>query len=200
MLLRRVVDRHDFGELDQRPFCRAIGGAPGAADPAELRGDEDDRAAAAGDHQRQNGAAQQKGAGQVHVEHAPPIGGAGLEDRAARIVRRRAADQDVETAERLMRRCGGGERLGLVGNIAAARHRSPAGLGHQPGRLRRGFGIDIDAADGSAGLGIGQRDRAADAAARAADQRRLARKLHRGPPECRVTASPCRHRPRWSGR
>src|SRR5712691_2497054 len=57
-VLRGMVDRDDLGELDQRTFGRAIGGAPGAADPAQLRGDKDDRSTAAGDHQRQRGAAQ----------------------------------------------------------------------------------------------------------------------------------------------
>ena len=195
-----MIDRHDLGELDQRALCRAIGGAPGAADPPELRGDEDDRAAAAGDHQRQHGAAQQKRAGQVHVEHALPIAEARLEDRAARIVRRRAADQDVEPAERV---CASRRRRRASAASSATSQpcddRAPADLGHQSGRLRRGFRIDIDATDGSARLGIGKRDRAADAAARAADQGRLARKLHRRLAGC-VTASPCRHRPRWSGR
>src|SRR5439155_19353440 len=46
-VLRRVVDRHDLGELDQGALGRAIGGAAGTADPAKLRRDKDDRAAAA---------------------------------------------------------------------------------------------------------------------------------------------------------
>ena len=83
----------------KRALGRAIGGAPGAADAAQLRGDKDDRAAAAGDHQGQRRAAQQKRAGQVDVDHPLPLGEAGFDDRAAGVVRRRAADQDVEPAE-----------------------------------------------------------------------------------------------------
>ena len=35
-VLPGVIDRHDLGELDQRAFRRTIGGAPRAADAAEL--------------------------------------------------------------------------------------------------------------------------------------------------------------------
>jgi len=57
-VLVSVVDRHDLGELNQSAFGRAISCAPGAADAPKLRGDQDDRPAAASDHQGQYGAAE----------------------------------------------------------------------------------------------------------------------------------------------
>ena len=35
-VLSGVIDRHDLGELNQRAFARAIGGAPRTADAAKL--------------------------------------------------------------------------------------------------------------------------------------------------------------------
>src|SRR5712692_6438351 len=100
------------------PLMIAGGGGSIIFIASQLGRDEDDRSAAAGDHQGQHGATQQKGAGQVDVEHALPIGEAGLDDCAARIVRRRAADQDVEPTKGLMGRLGSGERLAFAGDVA----------------------------------------------------------------------------------
>jgi len=35
-ILCGMIDRHDLGKLDQRAFCSAVGGSPGAADTSQL--------------------------------------------------------------------------------------------------------------------------------------------------------------------
>ena len=137
-VLRRVVDRHDLGELDQRALGRAIGGAPGAADAAELRGDKDDRAAAA--RRSCSGSTARLSRNEpVRLMSSTRRQSASVVSmhRAARVVRRGAADQDVEPAERGMRRVGRGERLRpRSATSQTLRHRPAADLGDQPGRLR----------------------------------------------------------------
>src|SRR5205807_2299742 len=56
--------------------------------------------------------------------------------------------------------------------------RTAAGLGDEPRGFRGGRGVDVDAGDRCPLLRKGQRDGAANPAARAADQRRLPRQLH----------------------
>src|SRR5258708_5722489 len=94
-------------------------------------------------------------------------------------MRRGAADQDVEPAERVVRRLGDRTHLRLVGDIASAGDGLGAGrTGQFSGRFST-LNIDIDASDRGAGLGECNRDCPADAAAGAADQSCLAGKAHR---------------------
>ena len=201
-VLRRVVDCHDLGKLDQRPLGGAIRRSAGRADAPHLRGDEDDGAAAALDHVGQHRAAQQKRAGQVDVEDPLPVGEAGFENCAARITRRRPADQDVEPAKFPQGRLGDREGVFFAGNVAGLRQRPSAGFGDEARGFFRRIRVDVAAGDRSAGLGKGERDRPANAAAGAADQCDLASEAHGLPPvlEFDLTTSPCRRRPRSSVR
>ena len=116
-------------------------------------------------------------------------------DGAARVVRRGAADQDIEPAERVAAPRAAAARVSAsLATLQCRAEARPPAARDQPRGFRRRRRIDVAAGDGGAGLGKGDRDRPADAAAGAADQRRLAGQM------LGLTASPCRHRRRWSAR
>ena len=88
-----------------------------------------------GDHQRQCGAAQQKRAGQIDRHHPLPIGDAGLGHRAAGVMRSRAADHDVEPAERVPGCRRRRERVAFDRDVAASGEGAAARLVDQPRRF-----------------------------------------------------------------
>ena len=124
MFCAGVVDRHDLGELDQGALGRAIGGAPALPTRPSCEAikmiDPPPPAIIWGSAARLS----RNDAGQVDVEHPLPIGEAGLDDRAARIMRRRAVHENVEPAEGLVGRLGDGAACAaFAGDVAGLRQR-----------------------------------------------------------------------------
>ena len=171
---RRMIDRHRLGELDQRALRRAVARPPRRSDPAELRRDVDDAAAARAEHRRQHRPAHQVGAGHLHREGPLPGGQRQVEHAAIGIIGRGAVDQNVDRAPGGDRRFGRGQRVGFAADIA--RDRDPADLVGQRRRRR-----EIHAGDPRACGGECPRDRGTDAAGRAGDHRDLARQRRHDP-------------------
>ena len=194
-----MIDGHDFRELNQGALRGTVSRAPGAADTAQLRSDQDDRSAAARDHQRQSGTAQQKRSGQIDRYNLLPISHRGLDDATAAVIGGGAAHQNVETAESVPDRSRDRQRVVFARNIAAARNGPPARRLNEACGLLGARQIDVAARDRSTRLGVGNRDCAADAPRGSADERRLTGQLHSSSPAI-VTTSPYRRRSRWFDR
>ncbi len=159
-----------LGESEQPGLGGGVVGDTGEPYLAESGGDHDDRPGALLDHPREDGPAAEESAGQVDVDHLPP-----LLDRHLRhpVLRHHAGvvDQGVELAETLDHRRDHRLHLALVADVGRERLRLPTG-GVDRGDGGGGtFGaIEIADRDVGAGLGTGEGDRGADPTAGTGDQ------------------------------
>src|SRR5437764_1277401 len=173
--VRRQFERHRMGQRPAAAFRGDIGGALGAGDLGELRGDIDDAPAAALPHHLPGRRLpQMEHPGQIDRDNAVPScrfeveKGGGLADA-------NAVEQKVEPAEFAHRRSNCGIDRRAVADIEAER-RSPAANGAdlRSGGLGRGC-IDIGTDYPRPFSPETERARPADPAARAGNQRNLSR-------------------------
>jgi hypothetical protein len=115
--------------------------------------------------------AHEEGAADVDAEHRVPAGEVEIEHRRGGIAHRGAVHQDVQRAERLGRAFHRLPGRGLRRDVALERERALPG---QPGRLLCVCQVQVDAGHPGAGVRESDRDRAADSAAGAGDDRTLA--------------------------
>jgi hypothetical protein len=126
------------------------------------------------DHVRDHPAAHEESAADIGGEDLVPSGEVEVEHRGRGITHGRAAHEDVEAAEGLRRALDRGLGVGFSGDVAGDRNRA---LPREARRLLGALQVDVEAGDFRAGLGEGDRDRAADAAAGAGDDCGLAAEL-----------------------
>ena len=164
--------------MGQRPataFGGDIGGALGAGDLGELRGDVDDASAAALPHHLpRRRLPQMEHPGQIDRDDAVPNGGIEIE-KSGGLTDAHAVEQHVQPAEFAHRRGNRGVDRRAVAHVEAERRSTAAaGTNLRSGRLCRGS-IDIGTDHRCAFTPETEGARSADTAPRTSDQRDLSR-------------------------
>ena len=150
----------------------------GAADLAELRGDVDDRAAAARQHSRDREARPEEDAAEVDGHHAVVLGDRQLLEREL-ADDPRVVHEHVDAAELRLDAVDGGAHLRLVGHVAGDEERAAARRAHVGEHGLRHGGVEhVGDRDVRALRRVGARDRRADPAGAARDHRPLPLQPH----------------------
>ena len=98
-ILRSMVYRHGFGELDNCSFRGAISRTVRGGDAAQLGSDVNNATAAGGNHARQNRPTHEERTGYVYGEYPRPLLRRNIENRAIAVVGCCSIDQNVDGPE-----------------------------------------------------------------------------------------------------
>jgi hypothetical protein len=165
-----VVQGGRFGEADEAVLGCGVGGlALEALDAGAGRG-VDDRAAAAGQHERDLVLHGDEHATEVDRHQAVPLRRRDRVGRLDRLLDARVVEGDIQAAEALDGRVERRPQLVVVGHVAGHRQRLAAGLLDQPRRLAVAVLRNIGHGDRRTLGGERQGGGAADAARRAGDE------------------------------